>query len=37
MDLISAPGVRYVHVPSTEAGCYITRLERWDVDHAPQI
>ncbi len=31
--LMSVPGVRYVHVRNTEAGCYSARLERWEADY----
>ncbi|HSM87412.1 MAG TPA: DUF1203 domain-containing protein [Candidatus Limnocylindrales bacterium] len=29
--LMAAPGVRYIHVRNTEAGCFIARLERWEA------
>jgi hypothetical protein len=35
--LMSEPGVRYIHIRNTEAGCFIARLERWEADHGAGI
>ena len=35
--LLATPGVQYLHIRNTEAGCFIARVECWEADEGAGI